>query len=227
MHDGDNPVDLRHPLDIEYMLLAVDENRGDLLIGRRLLGIGLAGAALIDLYLTGRIILHEGRVRLSGTDPGPGEPVSGPTVTREIAEQQHNGKLFRPMSWVEYLRESLYDIVGAEMVRAGMMDVVTKGVLRRERRYVPRDPMDACSSRIGLRYAAGNDVEVSRRMAILAALAHATELTDVIADAANRETRAGLIFLGAAPAADPGIADFIEAVDAAARVSVLTNSRLS
>ncbi|GAA4262823.1 hypothetical protein GCM10022255_101800 [Dactylosporangium darangshiense] len=221
----------RPPLFAEYFLLAHDGYSGRPHIDAALLGAGVAGALLGELALAGHIRLGDGAVRVTGTPPDP----VGASTADTLRGAEHGAE-----RWIELLASAAYAMVGDDLVRAGVVRrppprrlerlAGRTGLAAARPRYVAADALAAAAPRILLRHAAdltgavgGFPIRVDERTRALAALAVATGLEPVVADAANR---AALGRLRAMAAAVTGDAHTVaEAVGAAAARIALTPRR--
>jgi hypothetical protein len=171
----------------EYFLLAHDDYTGRAHINATVLGAGLAGALLADLVITGCVELVDGTVRISAGAVAP-DTVSRGAVT-VIGRRAH------PVGWwVEYLRSSAYLLTGEQLTERGLVIPARSGLFRTAIRYVATDALVAAGPRVRLRHLAetGTAGPPDQRMVTLAALALATGLEGIVADAANRPVREGL-----------------------------------
>jgi hypothetical protein len=191
----------RLPLPAEYFLLAHDGYTGRPHIGAALLGAGVAGALLAELAMAGHVEL--------------GGDWDGGAV--RVAER-----------WIERLAPASYTMIGDDLVRAGVVYRPPAGRLARlaraRPRYVAADALAAAAPRILLRHAAeATGPEADERTRALAALAVATRLEPVVADAANRAALGRLRAMAAAVTGDART--IAEAVTAAAARIALTPRR--
>ncbi|MFI6823049.1 GPP34 family phosphoprotein [Micromonospora sp. NPDC050187] len=163
------------PLAHELALLAYDDE-GVNRLGTPNLDYGLAGAALLELALAGRVEVVDDRVVV--TDPTPvGQPVLDAALTRLGAEAKRR----RPKDWITRLGGDLRGPVLDELVGAG--------VLRREAGRVlglfPRtrfpsgtgaEPAAEASARQRMHVAVATDGPVPARTAALVSLTRAVGL---------------------------------------------------
>jgi hypothetical protein len=184
-----------------YFLLAHDGYTGRPHVGAALLGAGVAGALLTDLALAGHVRLDRGG-RAGGV---------------RVAQR-----------WIERLAPAAYTMIGDDLVRSGVVHRRAPGRLRRlagaRPRYVAADALAAAAPRILLRHAAdAAGPEVDERVRALAALAVATGLEPVVADAANRAALGRLRAMATAVSGDARTV--AEAVAAVAARAALTPRR--
>lgn len=211
------------PLHDELFLLGHHDYTGVPLVKVRILGAGLAGAMLMELMISRRIELDSrDRIHLLDSRQFPSDPPAAVTTVGEMARQS-DPKLVR--SWIDYLGEELYRLVGAGLVTEGVLVHAVGGRLRRSSRYVATDALVASQGRVGLRYTAEHPREAppEDRTAAFAALSVATGLDTVVADGANRTTLPGLRWLaGQLP---PAAVTVVEAVTKSVNAFVLTPDR--
>jgi Golgi phosphoprotein 3 (GPP34) len=176
----------------EYFLLAHDGYTGRAHIKDGVLAVGLAGALLCELLVVGCLEVADGTVRLR--DGG----LAGDTVSRTALAAIHHRSHALPW-WVECLAQSTYPLAAKQLTRRGVVSPASAGLFRTGTRYVANDALLAARPRIGLRYAAESyrQVPPDARTTALAALAMATGLEGVVADAANRVLRDGVHALAA------------------------------
>jgi hypothetical protein len=124
--------------------------------------------------------------------------LAGDVVTR-AAVQAIQGRSHPVAWWVECLRQSAYPLTAEQLTRQGVVSPASAGLFRAMTRYVANDALLAAGPRVRLRHAAesGQRVSPDPRTAALAALAVATGLEGVVADAANRLARDGVRVLAA------------------------------
>ncbi|MEV0003445.1 GPP34 family phosphoprotein [Micromonospora sp. NPDC050980] len=171
------------PLRDELFLLGHDDDTGQPHLYRQALALGLAGAVLIDLFLTGRIVLASGNGRPEGElclglhlDRPIGDLVADAAITS--LRHARTAPPLRP--WLRGFAEDLY-----ERTRAGLHDA---GVLRHEVRrrfgglsrtdcYLLTDTRWAVVARARLRYLAAGRDEPTNHTAALAGLVATLGLT--------------------------------------------------
>jgi hypothetical protein len=195
-------------LDEEYFLLAHDDYTGRPHIKADVLGTGLAGALLAELLIAGCLDIVDGTVQVRDLT------LAGSAMARAAAEaiQQR----FHPVGWwVECLRQSAYLSAGEQMARQNLVSPTSTGLFRTVTRHVATDALVAAGPRVRLRYAAESIQRVppDPRAATLAALALTTGLGGIIADAANRLVRDGLLAM--ARSVPPDMRAVVAGVDAA------------
>jgi hypothetical protein len=121
-----------------FSLLARDDDSGKLLIDTQRFDLGLAGAALFDLSIAGRITL-DGKT-IAVVDRTPIEPSClGAVLARIVAEVKPRS----PRWWIQKLAaKQLRQAVLADLIAAGALRRTTKEVLGLfpSERFVPADP---------------------------------------------------------------------------------------
>lgn len=132
----------------DVFLLAHDDD-GRLTVVEPVISAGLAGAMLIDLLLTGRVAVGEGRLHV--VDPSPtGDPQLDGTLEAIDANTDPTG----PRAWVSWISAGAYDHAGAILETAG---IVQRTTVRRlglvpVARCLPTKPDDLVRLRSRLRY---------------------------------------------------------------------------
>jgi len=166
----------------EYFLLSHDDYTGKPHVDAGVAAAGLAGALLADLLLARCLDVVDDVLR-----------VRDRTLARAALARDAVGEIDRRSRgvgwWVEYLRRSAQRLTGEAVVSP-----VTAGIFRSATRYVANDALVAAGPRVRLRHCAGSPAGPAPDpgTAVLAALAVATGLEAVVADAANRAAREGL-----------------------------------
>ncbi|MEU8321883.1 GPP34 family phosphoprotein [Nonomuraea sp. NPDC048881] len=109
----------RPPLHHELFLIAHDQS-GKPLVHQHSMALGLAGAVLLDLALSGRVTVGRGRIAV--VDPTPvGDAVVDslvPLMARDRAEGEAR-------FWIKKLAEDAYDRTRQSLVTAGVLVMVT------------------------------------------------------------------------------------------------------
>jgi hypothetical protein len=126
----------QRPVADELFQLAHDEYTGQSYISREVLGVGLAGAALIELTWADKIAIKPGAVVERTAQHFTGDPV-GDHVLQQIAGQEPHT---HPVTqWVNFMRDDLYTVVAERLTRANILRV-TRGGMLRQTRYEAVDP---------------------------------------------------------------------------------------
>ncbi|MGI5282527.1 GOLPH3/VPS74 family protein [Nonomuraea polychroma] len=112
----------RPPLHHDLYLIAHDQS-GKPLTHQSSMALGLAGAALLDLAVDGRVAVARGRVAVSGDVTRSGDPVIDDMLARIAREP---GDIRAP---VKKVAESAYERTRADLVAAGVLVQVTKRVM--------------------------------------------------------------------------------------------------
>jgi hypothetical protein len=99
----------------ELYLHAHDES-GRLVTHRSVIDIGLTGAAVIHLWLVGRIALADGVVVVRST-----QPTGDPTCDRVLAAMLSLDNAHAPRTWVGWLAEGAYGRVRDRLVTLGVL----------------------------------------------------------------------------------------------------------
>ncbi|WP_055479557.1 GOLPH3/VPS74 family protein [Sphaerimonospora mesophila] len=140
----------RPPLHQELYLIAHDDD-GKPLIQRPSLRLGLAGAVLLDLTLSGRLNVTQGQLAVYDRNP------IGDTVADTLIPAILNDRANRDLKvWIKQIAEDIYDRTCGSLVAAGLLTKVTRrrlGMLA-QTRYQPVDTAPAVRARAGVRAAA-------------------------------------------------------------------------
>jgi hypothetical protein len=112
----------RPPLHQDLYLIAHDQS-GKPLTHQSSMALGLAGAALLDLAVDGRVAVARGRVAVSGHVTRSGDPVVDDMLALIAREP---GDVRAP---VKKVAESAYERTRADLVAAGVLVQVTKRVM--------------------------------------------------------------------------------------------------
>jgi hypothetical protein len=133
----------------DLYLHAHDES-GRMVSHRSVVEIGLTGAALVQLWLAGRITLVDGVVMVRSTQP-TGEPMCD-RIMEAILSLSHS---HAPRTWVGWLNEGAYERVRDRLVELGVLEQVTSrrlGLVARTR-YDVADQQAVIRSHGRTRYA--------------------------------------------------------------------------
>jgi hypothetical protein len=210
------------PLPDEYFLLAHHDYTGRPHINIDVLNTGLAGAVIAELLIEGHIDVLDEKLVLCG--PGSHDDRTTDPMTDMVLAHIAAQTTPHPIrAWTEYLRDNVtpYAIVRERLLRAGLLQPVRGGLLKKSTRYVATDPLTAAKPRVRLRYTAErSDTPVDARTAMLASLAQVTGLTEVVADGANRSVKEGLLAIAAGLPANLRVV--VSGLDAAVTVIALS-----
>jgi hypothetical protein len=157
----------------ELVLVAFDD-QGRVRGGSIELDCAIAGAALSELSLAGRIDVVDGRVRV--IDPAPiGDPESDAALARIAGET----KAHKPDGWVAKLRHGQRNRLLTRLVDGGMLRMELQDVLRlfSVRRYFATDPRVTSVTRLRLEHVVVRGGDPDARTAALVALINACGLT--------------------------------------------------
>jgi hypothetical protein len=157
----------------ELLLIAYDD-AGRARGGSIELDCGIAGAALSELSLAGRIDLVDGRVRVIDNAP-TGDPDSDAALARIAAE----GSGRKPDWWIGKLRHGQRNRLLNRLVDRGVLRMELQNVLWlfSVRRYFAMDPRIRSVTRSRLEYAVLRGGDPDARTAALVALLNACGLT--------------------------------------------------
>ncbi|MEV5695316.1 GOLPH3/VPS74 family protein [Micromonospora globbae] len=174
----------RLPLRDELFLLGHDDDTGHPHIHRQTLALGLAGAVLIDLFLTGRITLDPTDDRPAGerwlrlhTD----QPVGDLIADTAIAAIRHRRTPPPVKAFLRTFSTDLYERTRAGLVAAGILRQHTRrrlAGLARTDTYLPTDTKWPVIARARLRYLAHGREQPDHHTAALAGLVATLGLTE-------------------------------------------------
>src|SRR5262245_41887746 len=103
----------------EVFLLAHDD-RGKPIIGDAALAAGLAGATLIDLLLSNRVAVLDGRLDVINP-AATGDPETDATLAVIAANTAPSG----PRAWVNWISHGAYDRIADALVTKGIVERTT------------------------------------------------------------------------------------------------------
>ncbi|WFE19765.1 GPP34 family phosphoprotein [Solwaraspora sp. WMMD937] len=155
----------------EFFLVALDDSTGRPMVGRDLLGAGLAGTAIATLILAGRAEVCDGLLV-----PVDGQPLGDPVADPLLAELRLEQRQPVP-DWIALMRPGLPGVVAEDLETLGVLrtEQVRHPVTRRmTTRFPAMDPVRAVGPRVRLGHALGRVVPVDARTAALAQIVRAT-----------------------------------------------------
>lgn len=156
----------RLPLYQDLYLIAHDQ-AGKPLINQPSLSLGLAGAVLLDLALTGRLDITHGRLAVYDRNP-IGDMVADSLVPLILRDRTNRDTRF----WIRKVAEDIYDRTCGGLVAAGVLTRVTRrrmGVMS-QTRYPPTDVAPLVRARSGVRNAVEAVEQPDARCAALCGL---------------------------------------------------------
>ena len=124
------------PLHQQLYLMAHDEE-GGALIHVPSLGLGLAGAIVLDLMLAERLVVHEGVVWARAE-----QPTGDPLTTTVLQAIDHLEKPRSLLFWVRLISTDAYDRVSGGLISGGMLTrtTVRRRIGVKKDVFVPTDP---------------------------------------------------------------------------------------
>jgi hypothetical protein len=157
----------------ELLVFAYDDDTGRPLRVSSNIGYGLAGAALVELELAGRISVLDGKLELLDRSP-VGDPVLDAVLERVVSVE----RLHKADWWVQRLQSRLRDKVLARLVERGVLRLERRPVLRvfSVRRYPVVDRGIESNARSQLERVVVHNGEADARTAALATLLYACGL---------------------------------------------------
>lgn len=105
----------------DYFLIVHDEQTGKIRIQERVAGIGLAGALLGELALTGNIRITQGKISVVHPTP-PGDDLADRVLHQITAEAHHQDV----RTWLRFLSEAAANRVGTRLARTGLVTPIRK-----------------------------------------------------------------------------------------------------
>jgi len=160
----------------ELFLLAHDDS-GRLLGSEVSLGVGLAGATLIDLLLSGRVVVANGRLEVA--DPHPsGDADIDATVEAIAASTEPCG----PRAWVSWISDGAYERVAEHLTGTGLVrrDSSRRLGMMVVHRFIPANVEDLVRVRARLRYAISGAEPPDPATAALAGLVRVLRLESAL-----------------------------------------------
>jgi hypothetical protein len=109
----------------EFFLIAHEDRTGRSRLHPRATGLGLAGALLGELMVNDRVRAHEGDLYVVNREP-TGDPLSHDVLDLLIAQPQHR----ELRTWLAFLAQDAAVKVGERLLRAGVVEPVTRRKLR-------------------------------------------------------------------------------------------------
>jgi hypothetical protein len=117
----------------QFFLIAHEDRTGRSRLHPRAVGLGLAAALLGELMVGERITAFEGDVYVVSRNP-PGDPLTHDLLDLLIAQPQHR----ELRTWLAFLAQDAAIKVGERLIRAGVLEPVTRRKLRgSETLYLP------------------------------------------------------------------------------------------
>jgi hypothetical protein len=156
----------------DLFLLAHDDS-GRLIGAEPSISAGLAGATLIDLLLSGRVAVVDGRLDVIDS-ASTGDDESDATLAAIAANTAPTG----PRAWVSWISDRAYERAAKSLEAAGLIQRVTirrLGIVA-VTRFVPVDPDDLVRLRSRLRYAVHSTVLPDAATAALSGLVRVLRL---------------------------------------------------
>jgi hypothetical protein len=199
------------PLRDELYLLAHDDDTGKLHIHSQSLGVGLAGAVLIDLFLSGWVGIEGERIRVRRRGQ-VGDPIAD---TALAALRQARTTLTLKM-WLHGLGGDLYERTCAGLVSVGVLHRVSRrrlaGLVRSDT-YLAADTRYTVTARASIRYLANGHEQPNDHSAALCGLVAVLGLESFLyLDESGARLRARLRDI--ASGHHPDVRDILAVVDA-------------
>ncbi|MFI6266675.1 GPP34 family phosphoprotein [Micromonospora sp. NPDC051006] len=174
----------RLPVRDELFLLAHDDDTGQPHLHPHALAIGLAGAVLIDLFLTGRITIDPAQGTHSAVEQRlhlfNGRPTGDLIADSALASIRYPHPAPTVRGWLRGFSDDLYERTRAGLVAAGILRHASRrrlaGLLRTDT-YRATDTKWAIIARARLRYLATGREPADNHTAALAGLIAALNLT--------------------------------------------------
>jgi Golgi phosphoprotein 3 GPP34 len=133
----------------DLFLLAHDDD-GKLIGNHSSIEAGLAGAVLIDLLITGRVAVVDGRLGVI-----EGAPTADPELDATLEAIAASAEPCGPRAWVNWIAPGAYERTGELLAAAGVVEhsITRRLGLVNVHRYLPTTPDDLVRVRARLRYA--------------------------------------------------------------------------
>jgi hypothetical protein len=208
------------PLADDLFLIALDERSGRSRLNAVALNLGLAGALLGELMLSGHIGLHESRFEVVPAMPPLTDAVLQRMIRHLRDEPQH------PVSiWLSFFAQTAADDVAERVVRRGLLKTELRGLLRAKPSYVPTDPASLAwrTFRVA-QIIRRRDVQTWADL-VLIGLILATGLDDAVLWNGTPEDRANLRLIAASLGEDPTLNAVTTQVSALIAAGVLSQRR--
>lgn len=159
------------PLTQELLLIALDEETGKR-SKTDTIDYGLAGAALIEMAMAGKVDVIDKKIQVLDPTPG-GDPVIDELLAEAAAKPR------KPDAFIMKYYRKMSQKVGQQLAAAGILSEETKHHLGfiPSQRYVEADGGAEAEIRARLNAAVLRGAQPDDRTAALVALIHATELT--------------------------------------------------
>lgn len=119
----------------QFFLIAHEDRTGRSRLHPRATGLGLAASLVGELMLMGRVRMFAGELSVVSRDP-PRDALAHNILDLLIAQPQHR----ELKTWLAYLAHDAAPKVGQRLLRAGVVEPVTRRkLLSTETRYMPRN----------------------------------------------------------------------------------------
>jgi hypothetical protein len=116
-----------------YFLIAHEDRSGRSRLHPRATGLGLAAGLIGELVMSGRVRVVEGELHIVNAEP-PRDALAHGVLDLLIAQPQHR----ELRTWLAFLAQDAADRVGERLIRAGVLESVTRRkLLGTHRIYVP------------------------------------------------------------------------------------------
>jgi hypothetical protein len=116
----------------DFFFAAQDEVTGKSRLGDRAMGLGLAGALLCELVLSGRVAV--GRGQLSVVDQTPPPDLAGRSLLGEMIRER---EVTVVRDWLRYLSRTTFELVSRRLLSEGHVRASAAGRIRRTVVYRP------------------------------------------------------------------------------------------
>jgi hypothetical protein len=160
----------------QFFLIAHEDRTGRSRLHPRATGLGLAASVIGELILLGRVRVYDGELRVVSREP-PGDTLAHSVLDLLVVQPQHR----ELRTWLAFLAQDATVRVGERLLRAGVLEPVTRRRLGRTHTlYMPMSPRQRnaaawASARLANLLVQGRGIELSDRL--LAGLVAATGLT--------------------------------------------------
>jgi hypothetical protein len=202
----------------DFFFAAQDEVSGKSRLGDRALGLGLAGALLCELVISGRITVANGH--LTVVDHTLPEDLTGQALVEEMVRER---EVTVVRDWLRYLSRTTFELVARRLLAAGHVRATAGGRIRRTVVYRPVNMNTAAwpLARLALRATRREELELTD--VVLAGLLAAAGLDRTLLEGVPADGRQHL--MGAVSRLPPPLRALVAETEAAIGDAVLRHRK--